>query len=187
MINLFCLDYNEKGEPIIQIEVGQKKLFLQYFDNLDVVKEYAQKYKVYWLYLKEGEMYVHGEPALGDCDAYPRSTGVNNSHNEICQYKVTLRSDIDLEMKQKEIAKIKSEFGVEVNENEFYYWLFFHELGHTYEANKDYHAGALVPDKNEEELKAKQEFKIKQEELAKKYCLKLYMEWKSKLNKGNIY
>ena len=182
IINLFWLDFNGEGAPYIQIDDKQKNIFQKYFDNLDVVKKYAQRHKVYWLCIKKGEIKIDGVSALGHCEAYPRSKTLNNYHNEVRQYKVTLRGDIDLHLKQKEIQKINAGFGVDVNEKDFYYWLLFHELGHTYEANKDYHAGATVPSETEEELKAKQKFRIKQEELAKKYCVKLYMEWKSGLN-----
>ena len=111
---------------------------------------------------------------MGKCEVDPPSIAITNIIRESYIYKVTLKAKIDSKEKEKEIEKTKNEIGIEIADNEFYYWLLFHELGHTYKASGDYHAGAL-----ERENSDKQQFKQRQEEIAKEYGRQLYEKWKA--------
>ncbi|MDA8089228.1 MAG: hypothetical protein M0Z61_03235 [Nitrospiraceae bacterium] len=172
MGDIFELDYNNllDGKPSIQISNEGRRILECLSFNPEEVKKYAQEHQVYSLCF-EDEVIVDGKHAFGSCISDPPS---NNLIGEIKTYKITLRKNIDSNMRQTEINQIKNKFGIEILEKEFYYWLFFHELGHTIKGSgEQYHAGFIDKTKSSE-------FKKKQEELAEKYCLHLYREWKTK-------
>jgi hypothetical protein len=181
-IELLCPDFenadHKSGELPVKINDKNQDIFRRYFPSIDKVKKLAEEHKVYWLLLKDEVYDSDGKPVFGLCEVEPHRDYVGeckeeDSHRE-GTYKITLKANVDLQTKQKEIVRIKSNFEIDINEDEFYYWILFHELGHTFKGSGKYHTGTIVCDKTK-----KQGLKEKQEELAEKYCLCSYRKWKT--------